>query len=112
MLLQIAEKNIAEGVTALVLTGRITLGRSCQELEWELDRLRASNGRVILDVSGIERIDSAGIGILALSAGKMKEAGGELCVAGAQGMVADTVKLTKMDTILRFFPNLEAATQA
>ncbi|HVP44017.1 MAG TPA: STAS domain-containing protein, partial [Terriglobales bacterium] len=88
MLLNIQREAAPAGVTVLKLTGRITLGNSCQELEWEIDKLMDEGSKgVVLDLSRIDRVDSAGIGILTLSAGKLRKAGGQLRLAGAQGAV-------------------------
>ncbi|HVP42092.1 MAG TPA: STAS domain-containing protein, partial [Terriglobales bacterium] len=67
---------------------------------------------VVLDLSRIDRVDSAGIGILTLSAGKLRKAGGQLRLAGAQGAVNDVVKLTKIDTIVSCHPDLDSALRA
>ena len=41
--------------------------------------------------------------------GKLKQAGGELRVAGAKGVVHDVLKLTKVDSVVAFYPTAAAA---
>jgi anti-sigma B factor antagonist len=105
------EKRFADSdVPVLSLTGRLTLGRDCQQVEWQLDDLlREGKLRVILDLSGLNFIDSAGVGIVVMCFGKLKKSGGTLRVAGAAGVVENTLKMTNVHQIVRFFPTVEAA---
>ena len=112
MLLQIERQNAGPGTMVLKLSGRVTLGRSSQELEWEIDKLITEGTKhVILDVSQVDRIDSAGLGILALASGKARAGGGDLRVAGPQGFVDQVIKMTKLESVFSVFPNVEAATE-
>ena len=113
MLLQIAREDAPAGVTIFRLTGRITLGNSCKELEWTVEKAVESGcAKVVIDLNQIERVDSAGVGILTLSAGLLRKAGGQLRISGAHGFVDDLVKLTKLDTIIPFHPDVESAIAA
>jgi anti-anti-sigma regulatory factor len=63
------------------------LGRvapECQQIEWLIASLLSEGEKkIIFDVSRVCRLDSAGVGILVMCHGKVKEATGELRVAGA-----------------------------
>jgi len=53
------------GVTILAVRGNVRVGESAQQFAGELSRLLAeSSGPVLLDVAGIDYIDSTGIGEL------------------------------------------------
>ncbi len=109
MILEIQRKD-ADGTVLLELQGRITLGRDCQELEWMIDGLiREKRTRVIFDLSGVKYMDSSGVGILVMCSGKMKEAGGELRLAAATGVVDHTLKLTRMNLIVPTYATLAEA---
>src|ERR1035441_4965342 len=90
--------------------GRITLGRESKQLEWAVETL-VGEGRkkVILDLSGVTNVDSTGIGIIVMSAGKLKKAGGELRVAGATAHVEDVLKMTNIDQIVVLHSTTAAA---
>ena len=47
-----------------------------------------------------------------MCSGKVKQAGGELRVAGAQGIVEQTLKMTSVEQILAFYPTVEAAAES
>jgi anti-sigma B factor antagonist len=66
---------------------------------------------VVLDVAGLNQIDSTGVGIVVMCSGKLKKAGGELRLAGASGMVEKVLKMTSIDQIIHFYPTAAAATE-
>ena len=101
MLLQIDEKRIEPGIVVLELTGRFALGRESQRLESIVDELvKEGCTRAILDLTGVDYCDSAGIGLIALAAGRLKEAGGRLVAVAADGRVLEMLKMTQIDQIV------------
>jgi anti-anti-sigma factor len=79
-------------------------------VEWQVDDLlHEGKLRVIFDVSGLSFIDSAGVGMVMMCFGKLKKAGGGLVVAGPQGYVENTLKMTHASDVLPLFPSVEAA---
>ena len=110
MLLQIEEKRIEPDITVVELVGRFALGRESQRVESIMDEL-ASGGRTraILDMTGVTYMDSAGIGLVALAAGQMKEAGGRLVVVATQGRVLELLKMTQVNVIVTVCPTLPEA---
>ena len=109
-MLDIQTKHLQPDIVVLEITGRITIGRECKELEWATeDLVREKRRKVIFDLTGVTYIDSTGIGIIVMSAGRVKEAGGELRVAGATGHVEQVLKLTNVDQIVRLHPTTVAA---
>jgi anti-sigma B factor antagonist len=113
MLLTIEKKSLPPDVTVLEIKGRISLGRECQQIEWTVDDLLKNDVRkVILDLAGVNHIDSTGIGIIVMCSGKMKKAGGQLRVAGARGVVDQVLKLTKVDEIVGLHGDTAAAVKS
>src|SRR3989454_5884889 len=112
MLLNIHKRRIGADVVVLGVAGRITLGRDCQEVESQVeDLLKEHEKKIIFDFSELKYLDSTGVGIIVMCSGKVKEAGGELRVAGAQGIVEETLKMTKVDQIVTLCPSVEAAAE-
>jgi len=100
----------ANGVVVLKITGDITLGRSSQELEWEVNKLvEAGTVKVVFDFTKVNRMDSCGIGIVALASGKLREAGGELRGAGANDFVKNVLHLTRLDSLVMLTPTVDEA---
>jgi len=106
-----AELERLDPMTAVFrLTGRMTLGMRLREIEAKISDA-ADNGvqKLILDLSGVEFIDSAGLGALMILYGNMKVRGGQLRLVSPAPRVLDLLKLTHTDSILRIEENLEAA---
>jgi anti-sigma B factor antagonist len=113
MLLQITEKQIEPGIALLELTGRFALGRESQRVESIIDELvKEGCTRAILDLTGVDYCDSAGIGLIALAAGKLKEAGGRLVTVAPGGRVLEMLKMTQMDRIVTVCPTAKEAVAA
>ncbi len=113
-MLEIQTKHLQPGIVVLEITGRITIGRECKQLEWATENLvREKLGKkVIFDLTGVTHIDSTGVGIIVMSAGQMKEAGGELRLAGPNKHVEQVLKLTSIDKLVTWTPTVEEAAVA
>jgi anti-sigma B factor antagonist len=109
-MLEIQTKYFTPDIVVLETAGRITIGRDCQHLEWATESLaREKQKKIIFDLAAVTHIDSAGIGIIMMSAGQLKEAGGELRVAGATGHVEQVLKMTNVHQIVGLHPTTAAA---
>ena len=109
-MLAIQTKHLQPDIVVLEITGRLKIGSECQQLEGAVDSLvREERKKVILDLTGVTHIDSTGIGILVMSAGQLKKAGGQLRLAGANGHVEQVLKMTHVDQILALHPTTVAA---
>jgi len=109
-MLKIEKKDLQPDIVVLEIAGRITLGTDSKQLEWALESLIAEGRRkVIFDMSNVTYVDSTGIGIIVMSAGRMKTAGGELRVAGAIAHVEDVLKMTNVNQIVVLHPTTVAA---
>ncbi|HXE75704.1 MAG TPA: STAS domain-containing protein [Candidatus Xenobia bacterium] len=112
MILEIKDKRIEPDILVLELTGKIILGNDSKRLEWRVDEgLKQDQKKVIFDLAGITSLDSTGIGIIIFCYGKLKAAGGGLRVAGAQGVVGQTLKLTNIDTLVGTYASVTEAAQ-
>ena len=101
MLLEVVERTIPPDITVMELAGRLELGRESQRVEARFEEYaRQGVQRVILDMSGVDYIDSAGIGVVALASGKIKEAGGKLAVVAPDGPVLHLLKQTQLNAIV------------
>jgi anti-sigma B factor antagonist len=108
-MLTLQTKNIEPDIVVLEVAGKITMGRECKELEWSTETLvRENKKKVVFDLSGVTHIDSTGIGIIVMCAGKLKQAGGSMRVC-AQGHVEQVLKLTSIDKVIEIHPNVATA---
>jgi anti-sigma B factor antagonist len=112
MSLNIQKRRVGADAIVLGLAGRLTLGREHQEVEWQVeDLLKEHERKIIFDFSELKYLDSTGVGILVMCFGKVKQAGGELSVVGAQGIVEQTLKMTRVDQIVTLYSTVEAAAE-
>ena len=113
MILEAALERVDPITAVFRLTGRMTLGMRLREIESTISDV-AENGveRLILDLSGIEFIDSAGLGALMILYGNMKVRGGQLRLVAPGPKIREVLKLTHTDAILPVDPTLEASLAA
>jgi anti-sigma B factor antagonist len=112
-MLEIQNKQLPPDVTVLEITGKITIGRDCQHLEWAAENLvREKHKKIIFDLTGVSHIDSTGIGIIVMAAGQLKEAGGELRLAGVNSHVEHILKLTSIDKVVGWNTSVTEAAAA
>jgi anti-anti-sigma factor len=113
-MLEIQTKHLPPDIVVLEITGRITIGRECKQLEWATDALvrEKKEKKIIFDLSGVTHMDSTGVGIIVMSAGIVKEAGGELRLAGANKHIESVLKVTSMDKLVSWNPTVSEAAAA
>lgn len=102
MLLTIEERLIEPDIALIDLKGKLALGRESQRIESLVEAMtKDGRARAIFDMTGVDYIDSAGIGLLAFASGKLKQAGGRLVVvAAAGGRVRQMLSLTQINAII------------
>lgn len=105
------EHQDVEGSTSVItLRGKLMLGEEAAQLEALVPKL-LKDGRkhLIFDLSGVTHIDSTGIGRFIDAYSRIGQVGGQLRMAGATGAVRDSFRVTRLDTIFKFYPTVEAA---
>lgn len=113
MILEITKNQLKDAIELLILRGSIHTGPDCRRVEHEVEELlHAGKKRVIFDLAGVTHIDSAAIGVVVRCYAKLKKAGGMLRLAGCNGMVDASLKLTKVDKVIGLFPDAAAAAES
>ena len=64
---------------------------------------------LLIDLSGLEFIDSTGLGLILGALRRLREAGGTLKLAGAKGAVLRLLEVTDLDKIIPLFPDVHSA---
>ncbi len=110
MLLQIEQSEIENGITLVQLIGKVALGRESQRIESMVGELTGANRqRVVMDLSKVDYMDSAGVGLIALAGGKLKKVGGKLVVVAVPGRVMDLLEMTQVNRIVQVVGKLDEA---
>lgn len=102
-------RKIEPDITAVELRDRIVGGRESHGLEGKIDELLRTCKKIIIDISNVYYIDSAGIGLLVGCTGKAKKAGVELRIAGPAPRVRHLFELTAVDRVLKIDDTVDDA---
>jgi len=88
-------------VTVLELSGKVLGGPESDLLRSELDGILAGSDRYLLvDLSGVPWMNSAGLGILLAAYSRLRERGGVLRFSGVGDRVRGILRTTKLLTVL------------
>jgi len=110
MITETKTRQVEPDITVVEIAGRLSLGNVLLSLEHSLKRLIQDGARkLVIDVSSLDSIDSAGIGMLVSCSGELEQAGGRMRVAGARGSVAKAFEMIHIDRIASVDTDVEAA---
>ena len=110
MLVNFTKRTLHPGTGSLEIKGSIHHGPECARMVQEVEEMiAAKETRVILDMTGVTYADSAAIGAIVKCLTRVKHAGGALRIAGAQTVIAHSLKLTRVDTLIEMFPTVDQA---
>lgn len=93
-----------EGITILELKGRITVGPEATELRDTCSRLAAEGKRnLVLELGGVDFIDSTGLGALVMCATTLRKTGGNMKLVNLNRRNIELLVMTKLATIFEIF---------
>jgi anti-sigma B factor antagonist len=99
MSLQIHVRDLPN-VAILSLEGRVTLGEGSSALRQAVkDALARGSKRMILNLSKVPYIDSAGLGELVGTYATVRNQGGDVKLVGVQAKVQGLLQVTKLHTV-------------
>jgi anti-sigma B factor antagonist len=109
MALSINERDV-EGILILDLQGRIVAGESAGALRERANKAAAGEiSNVVLNMKGVDYIDSSGLGTLVGAHSTLNNAGGALALMNLSKRSAELLILTKLATVFRIFDDEKAA---
>jgi anti-anti-sigma factor len=92
--------------------GRIVYRDEAASLSQVVGAVLQNGGKVVIDLSGVKSIDSAGIGELVFLHTQAQSQKAELKVASPSPIVRELLDLTNVDSLLEIHPNLDEAMAA
>jgi anti-sigma B factor antagonist len=100
-------------ITVASMTGQLNLGNRLAEFEHNI-KLRIVEGtrKIILDLTGVTYIDSAGLGMVAACAGIIFKAGGKLVVVSPGGRITQMFEITRLNRVIDLYSDFDAACAA
>jgi anti-sigma B factor antagonist len=99
-----------EGVTILDLKGRITVGPEAGTLRIKISDLIGQGVRnVVLNLQGVDYIDSTGLGAVVLTATSMRKNGGAIKLLNLNRRNVELLVMTKLATVFEIFTDEQDA---
>jgi anti-sigma B factor antagonist len=108
--LNITKRKADGGVVVLDLLGEICLGNENQQLKQTLRSLAEQNEKkIVLNLAGVTRIDSSGLGELVAGYATVTKAGGDMKLLNLSGRAVELMTIKKLHTVFDVFDNEAAA---
>jgi anti-sigma B factor antagonist len=106
-------RNQEPDITVATLMGQLNLGNRLAEFEHSVkQRIIEGSRKIILDLTGLTYIDSAGLGMVAACAGIIFKEGGKLVVVSPGGRITQMFEITRLNRVIDLYPDFEAACAA
>jgi len=106
------ESRVMEEFAVISCKGRIAYGIEAAALSGEIAELGPQTRRVVIDLSGVEMIDAAGLGELVSVAVAAQASGCSIILAAPCDFIRQLLELTNLTSAFEVHPTLEAASVA
>ena len=100
------EKKI-HGLPVFELEGKIMGGSECDHLcQRMMDVIAGGQSNLIVDFAKVQWMNSAGIGMMIQCVTRLRRDGGDLHFMGIHDKVGHYFRITKLDTVLQIYDNI------
>jgi anti-sigma B factor antagonist len=97
-------------IRVIALQGKIISSQDTAELQQEIRKVIEDNvKKVVLDLTGLEWMNSTGLGALVAVMGRLRNVDGHLRLAHLNEMVNSLMTLNKLNLVFDIHPTVEAA---
>ena len=111
MQLRLSTRTI-DGVLIVDSGGRIVFGEESASLRDSVKKLIPGNKNIVLNLGGVNYIDSGGLGTLVALYTTANNAGGSIKLANLTQRVGDLLQVTKLLTVFQVYDSEEQAVQS
>ena len=109
MALEIHQRE-REGITILDLKGRITVGSEATALREKVAQDSAAGSvNLVLNLAGVDYIDSTGLGALVMCATSLRKSGGNVKLLDLNRRNIELLVMTKLETVFEIFTDEQDA---
>ena len=110
--LQIAQTE-QNDITIVTLAGEITLDDGDLAFGRHIDQLVAAGGRkIVVDLSGVSYIDSAGVGMLVAESQRVSAQGGSMRLAHLTARSHHLLAMLKLKCVFEIYDDVDAAVRS
>jgi len=106
------QTQIFGDVFILRCDGRIAYGDECAVLRERVVDMLPGTPKIVVNLKGVDYIDSGGLGMLVGLLVSARNRGGELKLASPRKRVKDVLRRTNLNTIFRVYANNDEAVAA
>ncbi len=93
------DRRFYGSISIIRCAGVIVVGDSLGKLEEELQRGMSETDRIVLDLKGVDRIDSTGMGLLVRFLTHIRNKGGDLRLCSPSQFVRKLLAATRLDSV-------------
>lgn len=97
------------GIAVGLFTGRLDFASAAEARAGFTNAIAAGYRKLIIDLSKVDFVDSAGLGSLIGGMRGARQAGGDLRIANPNDQVTMLLSLTSLDQVLKVHPTIEEA---
>jgi anti-sigma B factor antagonist len=101
-----------DGVMVMDCEGRLVFGEESASLRDSVKNLISQNNHIVLNLGGVNYIDSGGLGTLVALYTTARNAGGAIKLAALTQRVGDLLQVTKLLTVFEVFDTVEDAVKS
>ena len=110
--MDISQRLIGD-VTIVDLKGQVTLGKGAELLRDKINSLLHQGQRkLLLNLSGVDYLDSAGLGEIVGTYATVRRQGGALKLLGLTSRIKDLLSITKLLTVFETFDSEQDAVRS
>jgi anti-sigma B factor antagonist len=106
---ELSEKELDDETVVIQVTGEIHASTAPEFSERLNDAIASGKTRVVLDLMGVEFIDSTGLSVLLNGLRRVTRVHGSMMIACANPTVLRLFEITKLDTTFTILPDCEQA---
>jgi len=104
--------QVSGNVLIFLCDGRIVFGDEGSVLRERIGNVLQGTAKVVVNLKGVDYIDSGGLGILVGLLVSARNRGGELTLVSPRERVKDVLRNTNLDRIFRVYANNDEAVAA
>jgi anti-sigma B factor antagonist len=94
------EERFCGNVFILQCTGRIVLGDELNALESALNNVIREFQRIVLNVAGVTRVDSSGVGLVVRYAANLRKRAGDVRIAAPPHFITELLEITMLNSVI------------
>jgi anti-sigma B factor antagonist len=98
------------GVCVLEVRGEVDVSTAPRFRQALMELAGEGQATVVVDLDGVEFLDSTGLGVLVSGLKRFRTMGGDLILVCNRPRILDVLKLTRLDQAFAVHPNVAAAT--